>query len=269
MMIILFLRFLKSIPIFLIFGFIILPVFMVVWISFFSTELITFPPKGYSLHWYENLQQQSGFLESFFLSLRVSFLAMIISLILGLMCSVALIRYQFKGKKIFELLFLSPIIVPTIITGIAIYIFLFNAEMIINMDLVPSTWTLIAAHVIISIPWTVRLISAGLQSISPSLEEAAIDLGSTKFQAFCNIVLPSLKPSIIAAGVLSFIHSFNNLEISLMLVKPGETTLPIEILNYVFWKVDPLIAAVSTVQIILIGVLMWIVSRFTNLSKVL
>lgn len=263
-----FFRFLKYIPIFLIFGFIVLPLFMVVWISFFSTELITFPPKGYSLRWYENLSQQKNFLDSFLLSLRVSFFAMLISLILGLMGSVALVRYQFKGKKFIELLFLSPLIVPTIITGIAIYIFLFNAEMILNSELVPSLWSLVAAHVIISLPWTVRLISAGLQSISPSLEEAAIDLGSTRFKAFYTIVLPSLKPSIIAAGILSFIHSFNNLEISLMLVRPGETTLPIEILNYVFWQIDPLIAAVSTVQIIIIGILMWIASRFINLNKI-
>ncbi|WP_378933471.1 ABC transporter permease [Metabacillus herbersteinensis] len=258
----------KNIPIYLIFGFIILPVVMVIWISFFSTQLITFPPKGYSVHWYTDLLEHSDFLGSFFLSLKVSFFAMILSLILGLLGSIALIRFQFKGKKFLELLFLSPLIVPTIITGIAIYVFLYNFERWSNMDLVPSAWSLILAHVIISIPWTVRLISAGLQSISPSLEEAAIDLGSTRFKAFCDIVLPNLRPSIIAAGILSFIHSFNNLEISLMLVSPGETTLPIEILNYVFWKVDPLIAAVSTVQIILIGILMWIANRFIKISKV-
>lgn len=137
------------------------------------------------------------------------------------------------------------------------------------MNLVPSYWSLVIAHIIIALPWTVRLISAGLQSISPSLEEASIDLGSTKVQAFYNIVLPNLRPSIIAAAILSFIHSFNNLEISLMLVSPGETTLPIEILNYVTWRIDPLIAAVSTVQILLIAILMWIANRFVKVTNMI
>lgn len=262
-------RIVKKIPIYLIFGFIILPVFMVVWISFFSTELITFPPKGYSLKWYQSLPEQLGFLNSFYLSLKVSFFAMVISLILGLAASIALIRYDFKGKKFFELLFLSPLIVPTIISGIAIYIFLFNVQNMFDANLVPSLWSLVFAHVIIGLPWTVRIISAGLLNINPSLEEASINLGSTRFGAFINVVLPNLKPSIIAAAVLSFIYSFNNLEISLMLVMPGETTLPIEILNYVFWRVDPLIATVSTVQILIIGLLMWIVNKFVNISKVI
>jgi putative spermidine/putrescine transport system permease protein len=260
-------RIFRNIPIYLIFGFIILPVVMVIWISFFSGQLIVFPPEGYSLKWYKELPEQSQFLSAFFLSLKVSFFAMILALILGMICSLALIRYEFKGKKLFELIFLSPLIVPSIITGIAIYIFLFNTQRWINVGLVPSIWSLTLAHVIISLPWTVRLISAGLMGLNKSIEEAAIDLGSNKIQTFWYITLPSLRPSLIAAGILAFIHSFNNLEISLMLVRPGETTLPIEILNYVYWKIDPLIAAVSTVQIILIGILMWIVDRVIGLGK--
>ncbi|RKJ47694.1 ABC transporter permease [Butyricicoccus sp. 1XD8-22] len=259
----------KKIPILLIFLFITLPLFMVLWISFFSQQLIIFPPKGYSLEWYKALGEQTQFLDSFLLSLKVSVTATVFSIILGLFSSIAIVRYNFWGKKILEMLFLSPLIVPSIITGIAIYIYLFNLERMSNMNLVPSYWSLVIAHIIIALPWTVRLISAGLQSISPSLEEASIDLGSTKVQAFYNIVLPNLRPSIIAAAILSFIHSFNNLEISLMLVSPGETTLPIEILNYVTWRINPLIAAVSTVQILLIAILMWIANRFVKVTNMI
>lgn len=262
-------RMIKKIPILLIFGFITLPLFMVLWISFFSQQLIIFPPKGYSLEWYKALADQQQFLGSFILSLKVSLTATVLSLILGLLSSIAIVRYNFKGKKIVEMLFLSPLIVPSIITGIAIYVYLFNLERMSNMNLVPSYWSLVVAHIIIAMPWTVRLISAGLQSISPSLEEASIDLGSTRFQAFYKIVLPNLRSSIVAAAILSFIHSFNNLEISLMLVSPGETTLPIEILNYVTWRIDPLIAAVSTVQIILVAILMWIANRFIKVTNMI
>ena len=263
------LSYVKKIPILLIFIFITLPLFMVLWISFFSQQLIVFPPKGYSFEWYTSLIEHTKFLDSFFLSLKVSLTSTLFSIVLGLLSSIAIVRYNFRGKKILEMLFLSPLIVPSIITGIAIYIYLFNLERMSNVDLVPSYWSLVIAHIIIALPWTVRLISAGLQSISPSLEEASIDLGSTKIQAFFNIVLPNLRSSIIAAAILSFIHSFNNLEISLMLVSPGETTLPIEILNYVTWRIDPLIAAVSTVQIILIAILMWIANRFVKVTNMI
>ncbi|NHM31298.1 ABC transporter permease [Neobacillus terrae] len=252
----------------LIFGFITLPVFMVIWISFFKNQLIVFPPKGYSTHWYMQLADQGNFAMAFFFSLEVSLLAMIISLVLGLLSSLAITHYEFRGKQTLQTFLLSPLVVPAIITGIAIYIFLFKSENWLGFNLVPSFWSLTFAHVIITLPWTVRLISAGLQGVNRSLEEAAVDLGASKLQTFWYVIMPSIRPSLVAAGIFAFIFSFNNLEISLMLVSPRQTTLPIEILNYVFWKVDPFIAAVSTVQIIVIAGLMLIADRFVGLSKV-
>lgn len=254
--------------IFAIFGFMLLPVVMVVWISFFKTSMIMFPPKGYSLTWYSKLLEQGNFLDAFIYSLKISISAMFISIILGLLSSIAITHYEFRGKNFLQSLFLSPLVVPAIITGIAIYIFMFNLGHMIGISLVPSTWSLILANVVITIPWTVRLITAGLQGVSKSQEEAAIDLGASKFQTFWYVTIPSIRPSLVAAGIFAFIFAFDSLELSLMLVSPGKSTLPIEILNYVFWKLDPLIAAVSTVQIIIVAILMLIADKFVGLSKV-
>lgn len=261
-------RILSKTGIFVIFAFMLLPVFMVIWISMFKTSAIMFPPKAYSLQWYAKLLDQENFLSAFLYSLEISIIAMLISLLLGLLSAIAITHFDFRGKPFLQSLFLSPMIVPAIITGIAIYIFMFNLGQSFGVNFVPSTWSLIGANVVISLPWTVRLLTAGLQGVSKSQEEAAIDLGANRFKAFWYVTLPAIRPSLVAAGIISFIFSFDSLELSLMLVSPGKSTLPIEILNYVFWKLDPLIAAVSTVQIVIVGILMVIADRFVGLSKV-
>lgn len=251
-----------------IFAFMLAPVVLVVWMSFFAQQLIIFPPKGYSLTWYQNILGQSNFINAFILSFQVALAATAVSMIIGLLASVGLTRFKLPGRNMLQNLFLSPLVVPVIITGMAMYIFFFRLERILGIELVPSFVALVLAHVVITIPWTVRLITAGLTGISAELEEASMDLGATKWRTFWLITLPIIRPSIVAAGIFAFIFSFGNLEVSLMLVGPGQTTIPIEILNYVFWKVDPTIAAVATVRIIITGILMLIADRVVGLSNV-
>jgi putative spermidine/putrescine transport system permease protein len=244
------------------------PVVLVVWISFFAQPLILFPPKGYSLTWYQNILEQWNFINAFILSFQVALTAMAVSMVIGLLASIGLTRFKLPGRHTLQSLFLSPLVVPVIITGMAMYIFFIRIERFMGVELVPSFVVLVLAHVVITIPWTVRLITAGLIGINAELEEAAMDLGASKWRAFWLITLPIIRPSIVAAGIFAFIFSFGNLEVSLMLVGPGETTIPIEILNYVFWKVDPTIAAVATVRIVITGILMLIADRVIGLSNV-
>lgn len=261
-------RFLSASVLTAIFAFLLAPVLLVVWISFFSQQLIAFPPKGYSLAWYQNLWEQTNFIDAFFLSFEVALAATAVSMVIGLLASVGLTRFDLPGKHSLQSLFLSPLVVPVIITGMAMYMFFIRFQRMIGLDLVPSFLVLVLAHVVITLPWTVRLITAGLTGINEELEEAAMDLGASKWRAFWCVTLPIIRPSIVAAGIFAFIFSFGNLEVSLMLVGPGEATIPIEILNYVFWKVDPTIAAVATVRIAITAVLMLIADRVVGLSNV-
>ncbi|HET7032194.1 MAG TPA: ABC transporter permease subunit, partial [Casimicrobiaceae bacterium] len=119
------------------------------------------------------------------------------------------------------------------------------------------------------IPWTVRLLTASLVGFDASVEEAALNLGATPVQAFVKVTLPVIKPGIVAAALFSFVISFGNLEMTLFLVAPGQTTLPIAILQYLEWRIDPTIAAVSLLQIVLIGAGMLVADHYVKLTRVL
>ena len=120
---------------------------------------------------------------------------------------------------------------------------------------------------VIAIPWTVRLITASLVGMDPAIEEAAQSLGANRLTTFRRITLPAILPGIVAAALFGFIASFGNLEMSLFLVGPGRTTLPIAILQYLAWKIDPTIAAVSVLQILFIGAAMLLTDRFVNIGR--
>jgi putative spermidine/putrescine transport system permease protein len=163
---------------------------------------------------------------------------------------------------------LLPLIVPGIVLGIALYVFHVEAEIATGWPILGSTGGLVAGHVLITIPWTVRLITASLVGMDRTVEEAAQNLGANRLTTFWRITLPAIMPGMVAAALFGFIASFGNLEMSLFLVGPGRTTLPIAILQYLEWKIDPTIAAVSVLQIVLIGAAMLLTDRFTNIGRV-
>ena len=126
---------------------------------------------------------------------------------------------------------------------------------------------LIAAHALIVIPWAARLVTASLAGFDPTIEEAAKNLGAPPWTTFRRVTLPAIRPGIVAAALFGFVTSFGNLEMSLFLVGAGRTTLPIAILQYLEWKIDPSIAAVSLVQIAIVGAAMVATNRFVRSSS--
>ena len=141
-------------------------------------------------------------------------------------------------------------------------------EIATDWPLTGSMAGLVFGHVLITIPWTVRLIAANLVGIDRAIEEAAMNLGADRLRTLLNVTLPVIRPGVVAAALFSFVVSFGNLELSLFLVSPGETTLPIAILQYLEWKIDPTIAAVSLIQIAIIAAAMVLTNRFVRLSQV-
>jgi putative spermidine/putrescine transport system permease protein len=254
--------------VFLVYAIMLCPLVFVVWLSFFKDAILYFPPSGYTLAWYANAWQNQAFVNGFIFSLQVALVSAFFGVILGVIAALGLIRYKFNGGKYFNTLLLSPLLMPGIVTGIAIYLFYLRAENFFDRDLVGTLGGLVLAHICLTIPWTVRLVSASMHGLDPSIEEAARNLGANGRTAFLRVTLPMLRPAIVAAALFSFIVSFENLEVSLSLVGPGKTTLPIAILQYLEFNLDPTIAAVSTVQIILLGIIMLITDRFVKLSQV-
>src|SRR5690606_11831709 len=250
------------------YGFMLCPLFFVVWLSFFEDAILYFPPSGYTLSWYVKAWENQAFADGFIFSLQVALLAACCGVAMGVAAALGIIRYRYAGRQWVNTLLLSPLLIPGIVAGIAIYLFYLRAENLLDTDIVGTYGGLVIAHVCLTIPWTVRLVSASMQGLDPSIEEAARNLGASGRQAFLRVTLPMLRPAIVAAALFSFIVSFENLELSLSLVGPGSTTLPIAIMQYLEFTLDPTIAAVSSVQILLLGVIMLVTDRYVKLSQV-
>ncbi|HET9763835.1 MAG TPA: ABC transporter permease [Casimicrobiaceae bacterium] len=245
------------------------PILFVCWLAFFANELVTFPPQGYTLRWFAHIFDENTFVSGFATSLQVGIAAMIGGLLVGVPASLVLARRRFPGREALNTLLLLPLVVPGIVAGTAIYVFQIEVEIATGWPLLGSLAGLVLAHIMITIPWTVRLLTASLSGFDRSLEEAAMNLGATPLRAFLRITLPVIKPGVVAAALFGFIISFGNLEMTLFLVAPGQTTLPIAILQYLEWRIDPTIAAVSLLQIGLIGAGMLLTDRYVKLTRVL
>ncbi|KAF1023900.1 MAG: Inner membrane ABC transporter permease protein YdcV [Paracidovorax wautersii] len=247
--------------------FVLLPLIAVVWVSFFSNKIISFPPQGYSLDWYANGWRLDSFRDGFLLSVKVSLMATVVGMALGVPAALALVRGRFPGKAFVTQLLMSPMMIPGVVAGSALYVYFIQFEMATEVQLAATLPGLVAAHAVLTIPWTMRLVTASLIAIGGQVEEAAMNLGATPWTTLRRVTLPMARPGLVAAGLFSFIVSFTDLEKSIFLIGPGETTLPIAILNYLEWNLDPTVSAVATVQILIIGIALVVSDRYVKLSR--
>jgi putative spermidine/putrescine transport system permease protein len=245
-----------------------MPIFFISWLSFFKNEILAFPPEGYTLRWFSQLWLQPQFADGFLTSLEVGLLATLGGLALGVPASIGLSRYRLRSGALVMTFLMSPLIVPSIVIGTALFIAFVELEIATELPLSGSIVGLALAHILVTIPWTVRLLTASLVGFDRTIEEAAMNLGADRWRTLIRITLPVIRPAVVAAALFSFVVSFGNLEISLFLVGPGQTTLPIAILQYLEWKIDPTVAAVSLIQIIIVAGGMLITNRFVRLSQV-
>ncbi|HSE79701.1 MAG TPA: ABC transporter permease [Alphaproteobacteria bacterium] len=249
-------------------GFILLPLIFVIWLAFFQNEIVSFPPEGYTLRWFRAIFDQNKFVDGFVVSIQTGVVATLLGLALGVPAALALARRRFVGREWINTLLLAPLVVPGVVLGTSIYVFHIEAEIATSLPIIGSLGGLIAAHTLVVIPWCVRLVSASLVGLDRATEEAAQNLGATPLVTFFRVTLPAIRPGIVAGALFGFVMSFGNLEMSLFLVGPGRTTLPIAILQYLEWKLDPTIAAVSVLQIAIIGAAMIVTDRYVKLARV-
>jgi putative spermidine/putrescine transport system permease protein len=254
-------------------AFILVPLVFVTWLAFFKQEIPSFPPEGYTLHWFSAILTQKAIISGFVTSAEVGVVATLIGLLLGVPAALGLVRHA-RGGGAAATLLLLPLVVPAIVLGTAIYVAQVETEVLVyamgyEVPVIGTVGGLIAAHTLIVIPWVVRLVTASLAGFDRTIEEAAQNLGATPFVTLRRVTLPVIRPGIVAAALFSFVISFSNLELSLFLVGAGQTTLPIAILQYLEWKIDPTIAAASVVQIVIIAAAMLITDRFVKLTQVI
>lgn len=250
-----------------VFAVVLLPMVAVIWLSFFDEGVVAFPPPGYTLRWYVHAWDQRQFARGFVLSLELALVAAAIGVALGTAAAYALVRGRFPGRGALGGLLLGPLAVPGVVLGTALYVMFVQIDNAVDFQIAATLPGLVAAHVLLTIPWTVRLVGASLLGLDRAAEEAAANLGARPFTVFRRVTLPMMRPGVVAGALFGFIQSFENLELSLLLVGPGRSTLPVEMLNYLEFRVDPTLAAVATAQIVMIGALMLIADRFVNLSR--
>lgn len=233
----------------------VLPVIILIGVSLNAGVEQAFPPHGFSLRWYANLANRSGFLEAGKLTIGLAVASAIVSVLTSLCASVALARYTFPGRSVVLTLLLSPLIVPEVVIGMGFLVTL-SALGVFN-----SLFSLSLLHFTITLPFTVRVVAAALNGMPPSLEQAAQSLGARPLRAFFEITVPQIAPSLVAAGVFAFVTSFENFTASQFLVW-DRATLPVAIYTSIQTENDPTAAALSSLIVVSVVVLIAIFHRF-------
>lgn len=248
-------------------GIIFVPLVLTLYLSVFNETIIVFPPHGYTLHWYARiLPEFAGPLRT---SLLTALVAVVVSLCVGVPASIGLSRYRFHGRDGVATLLLAPLTIPGVAIGLGIYVLAVMIEERTEMALSGSILLMVAAHVVITLPWMVRLCLAALANHDRAAEEAAASLGARPLMVIWRVTLPAMRGGIIAGALFAFIWSFENLEMTLFLTAPGVTTLPIAVLQYLQYHIDPLVAAMAVAQVILVGLVLFVLDRQVPVARVI
>ncbi len=229
----------------LVFGFLMLPLVIVFPMSLSADPFMRFPPSGFSLQWFEQFFGDPTWTGAAVRSFQVAAATTILAMVLGVPLSFSLIRGTYFGRALIDRLVTAPIIVPTIIISVAVY------GMFAQMRLIGEWYGLALAHTVLALPFVVIIVSAGLRSFDESLEDAAVGLGASKLRAIWRITLPQIRPSLLSAAFLAFITSFDELIIA-MFLSGANFTLPKKMFDNIRMEIDPTVAAVSVLQILLV-----------------
>lgn len=229
------------------------PIAVVVWLSFNDAFVITIPPQNYSMRWYANVLQKPEFVPAFWVSLKIALIVTPISLAIGTTAAYAMRARQFPGARLLEVAAYSPLMIPLVVTGIALLFFLNR------IGVYSSFWNIVAGHVILTVPYVVRSVSISLARYDTRLGEAAASLGAPPFEVFWRVTLPSIRAGIAAGALFAFVMSFDEFTVTIFLVGATTQTLPIAIYHYLEWNTDPTVSAVCTLLIVLaVGIIVLI-----------
>jgi putrescine transport system permease protein len=234
-----------------VFAFFYLPLFFLVVFSFNSTRQDSVF-TGFSLRWYQALLNDTRLVEGFMLSLNVAFLSATLATILATMAAFVLIRFgRFKGRTLFNAMLSSPLVMPEVIIGLSLLLLFVGVERMIGWP-ERGTLTIVLGHALLGMAYASVVVQSRLKEMDRSIEEAAIDLGCRPFQVFFLITLPNISQALIAAWLLTFTLSFDDVVISEFLSGPGVTTLPQVIFSYARRGVNPSVYAAATLLMLVV-----------------
>ena len=239
----------------LVFAFLMLPLFIVFPISFSSASYLQFPPPGWSLRWYAAYVNDPVWLDATFRSVKIAVCATVLATLLGTLLAFSIVRGSYPGKELVNQITAMPLIVPTIIYSVAVY-GLFG-----TLRLIGDWRGIVLGHTVHAIPYVVVIMIAALRTFDFSLEQAAMGLGASRMRAIWRVTLPQIRPALISAVFLAFISSFDELVIA-MFLGGANMTLPKKMFDNIVNAIDPTIAAVSVLQILVVSLALILSARF-------
>ena len=243
--------------------FMVAPLVVVIGVSFTPEGFLEFPPSGFSLRWFWAILENEDFIRAFWISLYLGLASATLSALIAIPAALAIGRYRFFGREPLVGLFMSPLTVPTIVLGIAFLRFL--SQLGINGTFLG----LVVCHAVIITPYVLRLTLASVTGLDRKTEWAAISLGASRFTTFRRVVLPTIMPGVAGGWVLAFITSFDELTVTIFIVNPSTTTLPVRLFSHITQTTDPLVASISTMIILFTVALLLIVEWFYGLDRLL
>ena len=242
--------------------FVLVPLAIVVAVSFTPADFLKLPEGRLSVKWYKAIFSQPEFITAFWRSVVLALASAGMSTILGTLATFALIRYPFKGSNLLDVLLMFPLIVPQVVIGLCLL------QYLNNLGISQSLPGLVIAHTVLCFPFIVRIVGTSLRGVNVNLEHAARNLGASWSQSLFHVTLPLIKPGLMIAFGFAFLSSFDNLTVSLFVAGPYYVTLPVKLYLHIDYANDPLIASISTILIFIAIAFVFLFERKGGLRRV-
>lgn len=243
--------------------FLVLPILVIVPLSFNSGTFLIYPMQGFSMRWYEDFFGSAGWMRALKNSMIIAPAATVLAMILGTLAAIGLTRSEFRGKALVMSLLISPMVVPVVIVGVASYLFF------APLGMGNSFVSLILVHAVLGVPFVIITVSATLQGFNQNLVRAAASLGASPLTTFRRVTLPLIAPGVISGALFAFATSFDEVVVTLFLAGPEQATLPRQMFSGIRENLSPTIAAAATLliafSVVLLLTLEWLRGRSEKL----
>lgn len=244
-------------------AFILAPILIVCVVAFTPEGYLSLPTNGPSLRWFRTIEQYPEFIEAFFQSLWLGTLSSTLAIGVSVPAALAIARYRFPGREAFAALFLSPLMIPHVVLGIAFLRFFTQVGL-------GGTFTgLVLGHLVIILPFALRLVLASAVGMDRTIEHAAISLGASAPRVFLRVTLPLILPGVASGWVLAFINSFDEVTMTVFVASPATVTLPVRMFLYIQDNIDPLVTSVSACVIAFAVIVLVALDRLYGLERLL
>jgi putative spermidine/putrescine transport system permease protein len=242
-------------------AFILAPIVVVCLVAFTPEGYLSLPTSGLSLRWFRAIADYPEFVRAFRDSLWLAALSSTIAVLFAVPAALAVARYRFRGREAVLGFFMSPLMIPHVVLGIAFLRFF------TTIGLGGTFLGLVLSHIVIVMPFALRLVLAASTGMDRAVERAAVSLGAAPITVFRRVTLPLILPGVVSGWVLAFITSFDEVTMTVFIASPSTITLPVRMFLYIQDNIDPLVTSVSAALIFLTMIAMMILDRLVGLDR--